>query len=120
MVVSLRVESPLPQRLARTLGIMKSHLSEIAIALVFGAIWFALLFVPSVFTPLPKWSGALTIFVFCVFAVYIAINDDERRPTKSHSFRIAVGTLAGFTIAAVNQFQIEGYFIAAISGGLLG
>lgn len=99
---------------------MKSHLAEIAIAFAFGAIWFASLLVPGVFTQFPKWSGALSIFAFCVFAVYIVIIDDERRPTKSPAFRIMVGVLAGVTIAAINQLEIEGYFIGAFAGGLLG
>lgn len=99
---------------------MKSHLVEVAIAFVFGAIWSALLLIPSVFRQFPKWSGALSIFVFCVLAVYIAIIDDERRPTKSHTFRIVVGVLAGVTIAAINQLQIESYFVGAFVGGLLG
>lgn len=99
---------------------MKSHLAEVAIAFAFGAIWFASLLIPSVFTQSPKWSGALSIFVFCVFAVYIAIIDVERRPTKSHTFRIVVGVLAGVTIAAINQLQIESYFVGAVVGGLLG
>lgn len=99
---------------------MKSHLAEIAIALACGAIWFASLLVPSLFSQSPKWSGALSIFVFCVFAVYIALIDDVRRPTKSHFFRIVVGVLVGVAIAAINQFQMDGYFAAASIGGLLG
>ncbi len=99
---------------------MKSHFSEIAIAVFLGAVLAASLLLPSGIMQLPKWSGALTVLVFCVFAGYVVIIDNERRPTKSHSFRIVVGILSGVTIAAINQLDTDGYFAAAIAGGLLG
>jgi hypothetical protein len=38
----------------------------------------------------------------------------------THFIRVAVGILAGITIAATNQFQTDGYLAAALVGGLLG
>ncbi|MFN7220087.1 MAG: hypothetical protein ACK5UX_05570 [Burkholderiales bacterium] len=99
---------------------MKSHISEIAIAVFLVAILAASLLLPSGIMQLPKWGGALSVLVFCVFTAYIVLIDNERRPTKSHSFRIVVGILAGVTIAAINQFDTDGYFAAALAGGLLG
>ena len=66
------------------------------------------------------WQGALSLFVICVFVVYVGFIDDERRPTKSHLFRIGVGILAGVTVATIYQVQPEAYFLGALVGGFLG
>jgi peptidoglycan/LPS O-acetylase OafA/YrhL len=99
---------------------MKSFLSEIGIAIVFGAVYFAALWLPHAFPSSENWRHALSLFVFCIFAMYIVIVDDERCPTRSHLFRIIIGVLAGLCIAAISKFSTEGYGLAVLIGGALG
>jgi peptidoglycan/LPS O-acetylase OafA/YrhL len=99
---------------------MKAFLSEICIALAFGAVYFATLWIPHALPTSENWRYALSFFVFCVFATYIVIIDDERRPTRSHLFRIVTGVLAGLCIASISKLSTEGYGLAILIGGALG
>lgn len=99
---------------------MRAFFVETCVALALGAALLFALWAQSLFPAFPHWSKVLSAFAFCVFAAYMVIVDDERRPTKSTAFRVLVGVVTGATIAALNHAPFEGYLLGVLVGGILG
>ncbi len=78
------------------------------------------LWAQSLFPAFPHWNTVLSVLAFCVFAAYMLVVDDERRPTRSKAYRTLVGIGTGIVIAALNQAPPEGFLLGALVGGILG